>query len=110
MASQGTATLDFGAYPGSAMASLVVAGQGSILAGSLVEVWVFPAATADHTADEHLVDPPEVIAGSVVASTGFTIYGSAFNPWGQTWVLGQSAPQGAVAMCYGTWNIAWAWN
>lgn len=110
MANQGTATLDFGAFPGAAMANIVVTGQGGILAGSLAEAWVFPAATADHTADEHLVDPPEVIVGAIVAGTGFTIYGSAFNPGGQTWVLGQSAPQGAVIMCYGKWNIAWAWN
>lgn len=90
----GTASLDFGAYPGNSQASVAVTGQGSIVSGSLVEAWIRPAATADHTADEHILDPPHVVAANIVAATGFTIYGQA-KP-GQT--------------LYGIYNIAWAWT
>lgn len=110
MATQGSATLDFGAFPGSPTASLAITGQTGIGGSALVECWVMPVATADHSADEHIIDPPEVEAGTVIAGTGFTIYGSAFTSGQMAWVLGQSAPQGAVVMIYGTWNIAWVWS
>jgi len=74
MGAQGTTTIDFGAFPGSSHATVAVTGQASILAGSLVEAWLFPAATADHTADEHVVETIKVMAGDVVAGTGFTVY------------------------------------
>lgn len=93
MGAQGTASLDFGAHPGNGDASVTVTGQTTILAGSLVEAWVFPAATADHTSDEHWTDAPMVFAADIVAGTGFTIYGVARgNP------------------LYGVYNIAWVWN
>src|SRR5205807_1334420 len=75
MGAQGTGLLDFGAFPGASDASLVVAGQAGILAGSLVEAWLLPAATADHTADEHIVETLKVFAGNIVPGTGFTLYG-----------------------------------
>ena len=76
----GTATLDFGAFPGASDASVAVTGQTGIVAGSLVEAWIRPVATADHTADEHRVETLEVVAGNIVAGTGFTIYGLNRNP------------------------------
>jgi len=96
MGAQGTATLDFGTFPGSADASVAVTGQLGIVSGSLVEAWVVPAATSDHSLAEHYIDPPIVMAGEVVAGTGFTIRG--FNQ------------EGGVPRCYGKWNVAWAWN
>ena len=75
MPAQGTATLDFGAFPGASDATVVVTGQAGIGAGSLVEAWLIPVATADHSADEHLVETLKVQAGSIVAGTGFTIRG-----------------------------------
>lgn len=90
----GTTTVDFGAFPGSSHATKAITGQGSILAGSLVEAWVRPAATADHTADEHLADPPRVVAADIAAGTGFTIH--AFS-------------EGNVH-AYGLWTVAWAWS
>lgn len=93
------------------MASVAVTGQTSILSNSLVEAWVFPGAgTTDHSADEHIADPPEVTVGAVIAGTGFTIYGTAWLTQAGTWVLGQSAPQGSIVMPYGQWNIAWVWS
>jgi hypothetical protein len=91
---QGTATIDFGAFPGKTDASVAITGQASISAASLVEAWIFPAATADHSADEHMVERLEIIAGNVIAGTGFTIYAFAD---GNT-------------LIYGQWNVAWVWN
>jgi hypothetical protein len=77
MGSQGTTTVDFGAFPGKSDTSVAVTGQAGIVAGSLVEAWIRPVDTADHTADEHMVEQIKVFAATIVAATGFTIY--AFN-------------------------------
>jgi hypothetical protein len=133
MATQGTATLDFGAFPGGSDASLAVSSAG-IASGSLVEAWLFPAATTDHTADEHLVETLRVIAGNVSAGVGFTIYGintnqliepvdyppnanSIVTSTGGTAIAVKTAQPGARAYgggagtrIYGKWNIGWVWN
>jgi hypothetical protein len=93
MGAQGTTTITFGASPGGTDTSVAVTGQGTILAGSLVEAWISPVASADHTADEHLVDSIYIVAGNVVASTGFTIYGIC-----------------EVGRAYGVYNVNWCWN
>lgn len=98
MGAQGTATLDFGAFPGAPDGSVAVTGQTGILAGSLVEAWVLPATTTDHSVAEHYVSPPRVEAGEVVAGTGFTIRGFATDAVGD------------LATTYGQWNVAWVWN
>lgn len=131
MPAQGTATLDFGAFPGKSDASVDVTGQTGIASGSLVEAWIRPVDTADHTADEHLVESIRVIAGNIVAGTGFTIYGfntseinepvtpftGRTNPTtaAQTAAANpqqfQQATRGGIGTrIYGTWTIAWAWN
>ena len=97
MGAQGTADLDFGAFPGKSDASVAVTGQAGIVTGSLVEAWVRLEATADHTADEHFVEPIEIQAGNIVAGTGFTIYGINRTPLGET-------------RLYGLWKIGWVWN
>lgn len=124
--SQGTTTLDFGAFPGKSDTSVAVTGQATIVAGSLCEAWLFPVATADHTADEHMIETIRVIAGNVVAGTGFTIYGfntsqvneplipqpiAKFRP-AATSVFGYSAPSvGGIGLrIYGLWTVAWVWN
>ena len=94
----GTATLDFGAFPGKTDASVAVTGQAAIVSGSLVGAWLRPVATADHTADEHMVESLAVIAANIVAGTGFTIYGVSTNQYGQSTRL------------YGTWSVSWAWT
>lgn len=77
MGAQGTTTINFGTFPGSYDTSVAVTGQAAIVAGSLVEAWLRPEATADHTADEHMLEPLKIMAGNIIAGTGFTIY--AFN-------------------------------
>jgi hypothetical protein len=92
MPASGTAVLDFGSTPVSD-ARVNVTGQASIVVGSLLEAWLMPVATADHTADEHIVEPLRVVAGNIVPGVGFTIYGITGNV-------------GLV----GRWSVGWVWN
>lgn len=108
---QGTVTLDFGAFPGKTDATVSVTGQTGITGSSLVEAWIFPTATADHSVDEHWVDPPEVFAGNVVAGAGFTIYGVVKKRSD----IGQRSDSLRVTnidnpRIYGQWTIGWVWN
>jgi hypothetical protein len=107
MATTGTATIDFGAFPGKADTSLAITGQAAILAGSYVEAWIRPTATADHTVDEHIVDAPRVVAGNISAGVGFTIYGVDNANHGT-----RDGKHGlpTTPMPYGLWTVAWVWN
>lgn len=99
MSANGTATLDFGALPGKNNTSLAVTGQTAIASGSVVGAWIQPTATADHNADEHLVEGLNVYAGSIVAGTGFTIY-----------VTHDHGTSPAVDhFAWGRFTVAWAW-
>ncbi len=110
MGAQGTATLNFGSFPGSQEASVAVIGQTGITAGSLVDAWVLPADGTDHSADEMRVDPIRVTVGNIVAGTGFTIYGYP----GDVQVFGTKTAYGGLpdqqADTYGAYNVAWVWN
>ena len=115
MGAQGTATLDFGAFPGASDASVTVTGQSGILAGSLVEAWIVPVATAEHTADEHLLETLHVVAGNIVAGTGFTIYGvnrSQLGEWPQGADINppRGGQMGMGTRIWGRWSVAWVWN
>jgi hypothetical protein len=131
-ANVGTATIDFGAFPGSSHASVVVTGQAGIVAGSVVQAWIRPVATADHSADEHMLETLKVHASSIVAGTGFTV--NAFNagtinepdvaavsrdnvsqiaarPGGRGRQDGLTAAVGGKGTrIYGQWTIAWSWS
>lgn len=114
MAATGTATLDFGAFPGKLDASVAVTGQAGIASGSLVEAWIRPVATATHSADEHIMATTmmQVIAGNIVAGTGFTIYGLAVDATpgvGSIDGYFRNLPR-KVSRLYGTFTIAWAWT
>jgi hypothetical protein len=115
MGAQGTTTIDFGAFPGKSDASVAVTGQAGILAGSLVEAWLVPVATADHSADEHMLETIKIFAGNIVPGTGFTVY--AINP--DKNISGrQDAGRGLAdrgygggdTRIYGQWSIGWVWN
>ncbi len=136
MGATGTGLLNFGTFPGSSDALLVVTGQAAILSGSYVEAWIRPEATAEHTADEHWVETIKVVAGNIVPGTGFTIYGINTNiltepvilaPDGyapiytgataQTWTLrgpfGISlggVKGGNGTLISGNWTVAWVWT
>lgn len=74
---QGTATIDFGAFPGSNEASVSVTGQASIGAGSKAEAFIMgDDSTSDHTASDHRYVGlfMALTCGTPVAGTGFTIY------------------------------------
>lgn len=115
--------MNFGAFPGASDASVAVTGQTGIASGSLVEAWLLPAATADHTADEHLLETIKILAGNIVAGTGFTIYGiNTSETFEWDWspnqiVAGGSQPGyyggpqiGRGTRIYGAWSVAWVWN
>ena len=77
MPGTGTVNVDFGAFPGTDKASVAITGQASIASGSLVEAWIRPIATADHSEDE-VVMLTRFVSVSVpnsllIAGTGFTI-------------------------------------
>lgn len=127
MATTGTALLDFGSFPGASDASIVITGQAGILSNSFVEAWIFPADTVDHSADEHLVETIKVMAGNIVAGTGFTIYGINTNQINEPLEFGgisgfrsaaatvygsdtQNSVGGMGTRIYGKWNIGWVWT
>lgn len=125
----GVTSVNFGAFPGKTDASVAVIGQATIAAGSTVQAWLAPVATADHTADEHLVDGPIVMAGLIVPGVGFTIYArqalqvppanddrlQAMSKYvnGAPNVTGAQSGfvfTGNTPLCYGLWTVAWAWS
>ncbi len=72
----GTATLAFGAAPGTNVVQTVITGQTGITSAARVNVWFQGGSTADHNASEHSFIFPSRVglsAGSIVADTGFTI-------------------------------------
>ena len=95
----GTALLDFGAFPGNADASLDVLTTG-VISSSQVEAWVQPAATVDHSADEHRVEGLKVFASYKVDGT-ITITGFEDSP---------VTVNNDGHRLYGKWNIGWVWQ
>lgn len=112
----GSSTVNFGLAPGTSDTQLVVTGQPNILAGSSVAVWIAPAATADHSVDEHWVDPPTVSAGNIVPGVGFTIFAKASGAGGTADILNAGLGAGQVSgianssTAYGAWNVGWRWQ
>lgn len=114
MGATGTATLDFGAFPGTSDTSVSVAGQAAIVAASLVEAWIRPVATADHSADEHMAETLKVFAGNISSGGGsFTIYGfntSDLYEYPLGWnSLNRAGAAGRGTRLYGQFTVAWAW-
>lgn len=114
----GTALLDFGAFPGSPSATLVVTTPDTVNPLAQIDAWVLPAATVDHTSDEHLADPPRVLAINTTPGTSFTLYGF---PSDRDWPVPPGTPFGNTTnsqmpvgqqqlMPYGKWNVAWAYS
>ena len=98
----GYTTVDFGAFPGSSDTSVAVTGLTGIATTSTVNAWVVAKATADHTADEHLVETIKVMAGNISAGVGFTIYAA------NTSQLYNASGNGT--RLYGQWTVAYQWN
>ena len=90
----GTATLDFGAYPGSNEASVSVTGQGTISATSKADAYVMgDDTTGDHTANDHRYFDllAALTCGTPSAGTGFTIYARSTEKF------------------QGTFQVRWVW-
>ena len=119
----GTAELNFGSWPGSAHATVAVADATS-LGASRTEAWLLPAATADHTADEHLVENIRIIASAPTGGVGFTIHGflpdrpgpaplfttQRNNAGGRSNVIPTPVSPFKRARLYGRWSVAWRWS
>lgn len=90
MSTQGTTTVDFG---GKATDASVAVASAGITGGQLVEAWIFPAATASNTVDNHWVDDLHVVAGNVQVGVGFTVYASC-----------------KTGFAHGVYNIGWVYN
>jgi hypothetical protein len=82
MGAIGTATIDFGSFPGTSEASIAVTGQGSILATSKVEAFIMGDDTSGtHTANDHRYASALIglSCGTPTLATGFTIYGRCLD-------------------------------
>lgn len=91
---QGTATIDFGVYPGSNEASVAVTGLATIGIGSKAEAFIMGDDTStDHTAEDHrnLAALMGLTCGTPTAGTGFTIYARA------------------LVNLQGTWSVRYVW-
>lgn len=104
-ANVGTATLDFGTFPGKSDTSVVVTGQAGIVASSIVNAWIRLVATADHSADEHMLETINIRAGNIVAGVGFTIYGV-----NSSYTNEEGTGHGRGTRIYGQWTVAWNWS
>lgn len=91
MAATGTATINFGAKE--TTASVAVTGQAAITGASFVEAWIAPVATASNTADNHWAEHFNVVAGNIVAGTGFTIYAAVRE-----------------GFAHGLYTVNWVWT
>lgn len=90
----GSATIDFGAYPGNNEASVVVPGQTTISVTSKTDTFIMADdTTSDHTASDHryLSVAVGLTCGTPVAATGFTIYARS------------------IEKLQGTYLIRWVW-
>jgi hypothetical protein len=86
----GTATLDFGAFPGSNEAAVLVLGQVSIGATAKAEAFVMgDDSSADHSASDHryLAALVGLTCGTPTAGSGFTIYARSTEKLQGSWTL-----------------------
>jgi hypothetical protein len=99
MGANGTALLDFGAYPGVNEVTLDVTGQTGFVSTSNVEAYVQPKATADHSADEHRIE--EIQVSAVYQADG------TIRLYGRSTALGSRDGNGHCLYC--KFNTGWVW-
>jgi hypothetical protein len=93
MSAQGTASVDFGSFPGSSQTTASVTGQATIGTSNQVEAWIRPQnGNPGHSVDEHIIEQLKITAGNIVAGTGFTIYAECLN-----------------GFAYGAFDVNWVW-
>jgi hypothetical protein len=82
----GTAEVDFGAWPGSNEASVVVAAEG-VTPGTHVEAWVMgDSTTSDHTAADHKYFPLFVVLTTEAGTDDFTIHARSLHTMQGKWL------------------------
>lgn len=122
MGAQGTAVLDFGAFPGSNVAITDVVATG-VISTSAVEAWIRPEASADHTDTDHVAAPMKV-TGQYLSDGNIRIYGININdvipPLENTPPKTLTALQATrpyfnqqrqnSPMLVGQYNVNWVWN
>jgi hypothetical protein len=101
----GSATVNFGAFPGNSEATVDVTGQGGLIATSKIRAWILPIATADHSADEHIIESLDV-TGVYKVDGALTIKAQQrFLPQ-----FRQVEPFYAQALrLFGQFTVAWRW-
>ena len=112
----GVATINFGAFPGAASAQTTIAASDIDDPNAVIDAWIVPIATADHTADEHSADPPLVsaqVSGGNLVINAFPSGRDKPIPSGTA--FGQTAtsqmPVGEQQPTpYGAWSVAWAFS
>lgn len=126
----GTATLNFGAFPGKHETFVSVA-DASVTSGSVIAASIRPAVTADHSADEHYAEAPNfaLVVQSISAGVGFEVWARYQPPvpeplqfpggarrQGANATAGQNTNGqptivptvgGTVPRTYGQWTIQW---
>lgn len=95
---KGEIQVDFGAFPGT-LHTTVSVGVPTVNAATAVTVFVKPKATADHSTDEHLTDPPR-LAAVVEAGVGFTIHAFAR----------EDNITHTAHKAYGAWTVGYLWS
>jgi hypothetical protein len=115
---QGSVEVDFGAHPGAVEKEADVAATG-VISTSLVEAWLVPKATADHTVDEHVAEGDQLhVQGRFKSNDIITIRVAprqvpldALSPGEEPITQSRGVNTGAErARTYGKWNIGWVWN
>ena len=89
----GLAVVDFGVSPGTDVASVTVSGQVSLSGSSPILASIIANSTADHSADEHIVEEIDVRAVNTGSTTSFVITARTGNK-----------------PLTGLWNVAWSWR
>lgn len=101
----GSTTINFGAWPGSARATADVASQTGLVAGTRVEAFVLPVLTADHSIDEHRSVMLKVQAFYKVDGT-FTVEGYENAQHS----IKDNRGQYRKHFLHGQYTVGWAWN
>ena len=114
MGAAGTAIVDFGAFPGQSDASVTISAPG-ISASSLVEAWILPDATVDHSPDEHTIETLTVKAdrSSIVVNTSFVIRVANTSQLADLSAMNTAQGvdrNGMGGRIYGQWRLGWVWD
>ena len=116
-ATSGNAVLDFGVFPGSPTASVTVVAADAADPTAILTGFVTAVATVDHSAVEHVADPPRVTAvadglGNVIIygfPSGRDLYVPAATPFGNK--ANSQAPVDQQQMQpYGKWSVGYAFQ